>query len=176
MKKILSILFIGLLIFTLCGCGCDKDGKGKDKDIPEPTPGKEENPSKHFDYQEVMFDNPSDWPTDTFFINVPAVAAQVDDLTHVIHGDNAEKEVYTLTIKEMPYETYREYTDKLNSAGFSCSRASYWIPDTEDGLTNNYSQCEANSAGVYIKANWYKSSVNSFNFQMTITNYEMSAS
>ena len=172
MKKLLMLFSSIMLVLTLSGCGCTPDGPGE---IPEPNPGEGGSGNEKFDYTEVMFDNPSDWPTDTFFINVPAVAASVDDLTHVMHGDNAEKEVYTLTIKKMDYATFKAYTDQLVAAGFSCSRAGYWLPDKEKDLSNNYSQCVANSNGVYIKANWYKSSVNFANFQMTITNYDIDA-
>lgn len=172
MKKKLMLFSSVLLAFSLTACGCTPSS---DPEIPEPTPDGESNPVNKFDYTEVMFDNPSDWPTDTFFINVPAVAAKVDDLTHVMHGDNASKEVYTLTIIEMDYSTFKTYTDKLISAGFSCSRAGYWLPEKESDLSNNYSQCVANNNGVYIKVNWYKSSINFANFQMTITNYDMDA-
>lgn len=173
MKKILNISLMIVLLVALTACGCNKDKKPYD--VPEPSGGGGTGSKPHFDYVEVMFDNPSEWPTDTFFSNVPAVATNVDDLTHVIHGDNADKEIYTLTIKVMNYATFKAYTDTLISSGFSCSRAGYWLPDSEENLSNNYSQCVANSRGVYIKANWYKSSANSFNFQMQIANYDMDA-
>lgn len=164
MKKTFKFLVFLSVIFLLVGCGCTK------KDDPkEPKPGEEDNEKYHFEYEEVMFDNPSDWPTDTFFYTVPAPSAKVDDLVSVTFEDQS---TYIITIKEMPYADFKSYTDKLIAAGFSCSRAGYWLPDKEEDLSNNYSQCTAGLNEVYLKATWSKGTISKFNFQIVLTNYD----
>lgn len=167
MNNIFKLLISVFVIFFITGCGC----KPKEKENPEPKPGEEINEKYHFDYEDVMFDNPTQWPTETFFFTVPAAAENLDDFTSVIFGDNQEKQVATLTIKKMTYAEFKLYTDNLIKSGFSCSRAGYWLPDNEKDLSNNYSQCSANQNEIYIKATWSKDSVSDFNFQMIITNY-----
>ena len=165
MKKYLLTIISFAMVFSLVGC--------KNNEIPDPDKEPNEGGIKEpFDPNKVMYDNPEDWPTDTFFPNVPAVAEKVDDLAIVFYGANNEKQVYTFTIKSMDYSIFKAYTDKLISAGFNCTRASYWLPDKETDLSNNYSQCVANSKGVYLKAYWYRSTTSSYNFQMVVTNYD----
>lgn len=165
MKKFLLTLIMLLAVFNLTAC--------KDDEIPDPnTGGNGGGQAEPFDPDKEMYDNPEDWPTDTFFSNVPAVAPKVDDLAVVFYGSNNEKQVYTFTIRSMEYSVFKDYTNKLIAAGFNCTRASYWLPDNVTDLSNNYSQCVANSKGVYIKAYWYKSATSSYDFQMLITNYD----
>lgn len=170
MKKIVKVIFCLMLVFCLVGCG----KKDKTSNIPVPKGNtKKDNPK--FNYDDTMYTNPEEWPTGTFFDSVPSVASEVDDLAVVVTGDNGENEVYTMTIKTMTYDNFKKYADKLMESGFMCTRAGYWIVETEKDLPNNYSQCIANQDGIYIKANWYKSSVSSFNFQMSISNFNTDA-
>ena len=169
MKKVYNIAIIVLLLVILTGCGCQKKGGTTNPSGNVPT-----TPAHHFNYDKEMFDNPSDWPTGTFFDNLPSVASRVDDLT-ITNVGSTGKQIYTFTMLEMSYESFKDYAERLIDEGYMCVRASYWLPDKESGLSSNYSQCVADKDGVYIKAYWYKPSAQSYSFQMSVANFNMDA-
>ena len=168
MKKLLKLLFVFLLCIILVGCGCSKNNENE-KDNPIGS-----NTGYHFNYDKEMFDNPGDWPTESFFSKLPKAMDTVDDLTVVNYG-GVNKDVYTITIIDMDYKTYKTYTDKLMDEGFMCSKAGYYIPDKESDLTVDTSQCFAENDGIYIKVYWHKSNANSYNFQMSVAYFDMDA-
>ena len=165
MKKFFKCLLVCLVCIVLVGCGCSKKNKKEN--------GKENITDNryHFDYDKEMFDNPSDWPKDEVFSGIPRVSDTVDDLSVVNYGGN--KDVYTLTIVKMDYNTFKNYANRLMDKGFMCTKAGYWIPDKESDLPTDTSQCFADNDGVYIKAYWYKSSASSYNFQMSVAMFNM---